>query len=166
MTGAHLSQTDTQVRVISVPVFLLADDMSDLQKIKEDMAEWLIHDEPKPLIFKDEPGRTYYAVVDGSLDLDELVRWGDGVITFICPDPYKYGEEKTVEFSEDSTVIENNGTAPAKPIIELTAKEKSTFAMVTLGDEQDRKSTRLNSSHVAISYAVFCLKIKNSNVTI
>src|SRR5690625_6162859 len=28
-------------------------------------------------------------------------------------------------------------------------------------DMQDRKSTRLNSSHVAISYAVFCLKKKN-----
>src|SRR5690625_6687890 len=27
----------------------------------------------------------------------------------------------------------------------------------------DRKSTRLNSSHVAISYAVFCLKNKNKN---
>src|SRR5690606_30506078 len=27
---------------------------------------------------------------------------------------------------------------------------------------QDRKSTRLNSSHVKISYAVFCLKKKNS----
>src|SRR5439155_9716277 len=27
----------------------------------------------------------------------------------------------------------------------------------------DRKSTRLNSSHVAISYAVFCLKKKNEN---
>src|SRR5437870_11003822 len=26
--------------------------------------------------------------------------------------------------------------------------------------QQDRKSTRLNSSHVAISYAVFCLKKK------
>src|SRR5690625_5684939 len=26
--------------------------------------------------------------------------------------------------------------------------------------DQDRKSTRLNSSHVAISYAVFCLKKK------
>src|SRR5207253_6622287 len=25
-------------------------------------------------------------------------------------------------------------------------------------DSEDRKSTRLNSSHVAISYAVFCLK--------
>src|SRR5690625_6446551 len=28
------------------------------------------------------------------------------------------------------------------------------------GKVQDRKSTRLNSSHVAISYAVFCLKKK------
>src|SRR5690625_6462037 len=28
------------------------------------------------------------------------------------------------------------------------------------GALQDRKSTRLNSSHVAISYAVFCLKKK------
>src|SRR5256885_11801097 len=31
---------------------------------------------------------------------------------------------------------------------------------------QDRKSTRLNSSHLVISYAVFCLKKKNSNVSI
>src|SRR5690625_807885 len=29
--------------------------------------------------------------------------------------------------------------------------------------QRDRKSTRLNSSHVAISYAVFCLKKKNNN---
>src|SRR5207253_3715505 len=29
----------------------------------------------------------------------------------------------------------------------------------------DRKSTRLNSSHVAISYAVFCLKKKNKKNT-
>src|SRR5437870_7459065 len=30
-----------------------------------------------------------------------------------------------------------------------------------IGEARDRKSTRLNSSHVAISYAVFCLKKKN-----
>src|SRR5699024_12508648 len=29
--------------------------------------------------------------------------------------------------------------------------------------DPDRKSTRLNSSHVSISYAVFCLKQKNSS---
>src|SRR5207249_9738302 len=31
------------------------------------------------------------------------------------------------------------------------------------GDRRDRKSTRLNSSHVSISYAVFCLKKKKNN---
>src|SRR5690625_3571041 len=37
-------------------------------------------------------------------------------------------------------------------------------ARQTMDDEQqqDRKSTRLNSSHVAISYAVFCLKKKKN----
>src|SRR6266571_5004136 len=30
----------------------------------------------------------------------------------------------------------------------------------------DRKSTRLNSSHMSISYAVFCLKKKNKYITI
>src|SRR5690606_10799957 len=33
-------------------------------------------------------------------------------------------------------------------------------AVATTGDYKDRKSTRLNSSHVKISYAVFCLKKK------
>src|SRR3712207_7657696 len=30
---------------------------------------------------------------------------------------------------------------------------------------EDRKSTRLNSSHANISYAVFCLKKKNTHIT-
>src|SRR5690606_39956440 len=33
-------------------------------------------------------------------------------------------------------------------------------ALVPALDHEDRKSTRLNSSHVKISYAVFCLKKK------
>src|SRR5690625_6730744 len=41
-----------------------------------------------------------------------------------------------------------NGTAPIPVTNRVFAKT-------------DRKSTRLNSSHVAISYAVFCLKKKN-----
>src|SRR5262245_63553705 len=32
--------------------------------------------------------------------------------------------------------------------------------IVTIKGRQDRKSTRLNSSHLGISYAVFCLKKK------
>src|SRR5438034_2535479 len=35
----------------------------------------------------------------------------------------------------------------------------------TTWDRQDRKSTRLNSSHTVISYAVFCLKKKKKSQT-
>src|SRR5690625_3167501 len=44
-----------------------------------------------------------------------------------------------------------------------TTGERHGFA-APVSPEGDRKSTRLNSSHVAISYAVFCLKKKNYDV--
>src|SRR5690554_7479068 len=37
---------------------------------------------------------------------------------------------------------------------------KDSAQVKTIGRREDRKSTRLNSSHVRISYAVFCLKKK------
>src|SRR2546428_7496962 len=46
--------------------------------------------------------------------------------------------------------------------IHLIAMERATPALVLLLLAQDRKSTRLNSSHDQISYAVFCLKKKKS----
>src|SRR5437867_9978752 len=37
------------------------------------------------------------------------------------------------------------------------------LARAVSGERPDRKSTRLNSSHRTISYAVFCLKKKNNH---
>src|SRR3712207_7082459 len=54
----------------------------------------------------------------------------------------------------------------------LTAKEVTDLLTAThhrnnpLGNSRDRKSTRLNSSHANISYAVFCLKKKKNNSSI
>src|SRR5690625_6253080 len=49
-----------------------------------------------------------------------------------------------------------------KVAIETIAADTKKCSITTHGlrSVQDRKSTRLNSSHVAISYAVFCLKKK------
>src|SRR5690625_1282714 len=44
------------------------------------------------------------------------------------------------------------------PILFFSSMVEDSDKVLGLGD---RKSTRLNSSHVAISYAVFCLKKKN-----
>src|SRR5699024_12070011 len=53
-----------------------------------------------------------------------------------------------------------DGLAPVLDDVPLTAAGPD---LGDHGEDQvlDRKSTRLNSSHVSISYAVFCLKKKN-----
>src|SRR2546426_4541439 len=43
--------------------------------------------------------------------------------------------------------------------------EKGFDGLQSQQDKPDRKSTRLNSSHLVISYAVFCLKKKKTNTT-
>src|SRR6266699_5409504 len=43
------------------------------------------------------------------------------------------------------------------------SREREHRAVQAAFPQQDRKSTRLNSSHVRISYAVFCLKKKTSS---
>src|SRR5438132_4121243 len=40
------------------------------------------------------------------------------------------------------------------------------FEQTRLSSDGDRKSTRLNSSHTVISYAVFCLKKKKNNKSV
>src|SRR5690625_970591 len=49
-----------------------------------------------------------------------------------------------------------------REISSLKARPGSTNPMCCILKRRDRKSTRLNSSHVAISYAVFCLKKKTT----
>src|SRR2546422_8159636 len=47
----------------------------------------------------------------------------------------------------------------------LLLGQEDLCALIDTAFEQDRKSTRLNSSHGYISYAVFCLKKKKKHIT-
>src|SRR5436305_11998529 len=64
----------------------------------------------------------------------------------------------TTLFRSDSppceSLRENQCLPSCRPVIECHGD------MMANTDSRDRKSTRLNSSHVRISYAVFCLKKK------
>src|SRR6266496_4957378 len=51
----------------------------------------------------------------------------------------------------------------ALPILTMRPQPCAFMCGYTACIAQDRKSTRLNSSHVEISYAVFCLKKKKKN---
>src|SRR5690625_5420119 len=62
----------------------------------------------------------------------------------------------------EETVTKNNLEAAEELVRQLRLRDIGGIIVVDFIDMvlEDRKSTRLNSSHVAISYAVFCLKKK------
>src|SRR5690625_5566234 len=66
------------------------------------------------------------------------------------------------ELAEEPNLIRAAGMIRKMGPESLIIKKGEHGALLFTGDEifSDRKSTRLNSSHVAISYAVFCLKKK------
>src|SRR5690606_41536400 len=70
-------------------------------------------------------------------------------------------EDRPVEFTYEDLLGMRSETLTA--FIECTGNGRGFFASQQgqqVKKPRDRKSTRLNSSHVKISYAVFCLKKK------
>src|SRR5699024_11574539 len=61
-----------------------------------------------------------------------------------------------------ATAVENPQNVPAMKHCTGPNPVGTLWATATFYSASDRKSTRLNSSHVSISYAVFCLKKKKN----
>src|SRR3712207_8991411 len=59
--------------------------------------------------------------------------------------------------------LDEPGERPGRPALAITLAVQPPHLALELGE--DRKSTRLNSSHANISYAVFCLKKKKISFT-
>ncbi|MES5856644.1 phage tail family protein [Bacillus cereus group sp. RP29] len=137
--GARLLNTQTEMRVFSVPVGIIAPSGVDMKILSEDIASWLITDQPKELIFDTEPDRTYLAVVDEEFDADEFVEIGQGNLKFICPMPYKLGKTNTHKFTQEwstetTSYFTNKGSVEAPALIEMTVKKPSTFLDVWFGE--------------------------------
>jgi len=136
--GARLLNTQTEMRVLSIPVGIIVPDGADLEFIKEEIADWLITDQPTELTFDVEPNRTYLAVVDDSFDPDEFVTLGIGTIKFVCPTPYKLGKVQTHTFTQSwsteiTSYFTNKGSVEAPALLEMTVKKPSTFLDVWFG---------------------------------
>src|SRR5690625_6066576 len=74
-------------------------------------------------------------------------------------------EGRTKRGTKGETLVVPEEASPLSAEVSATSIERRHHRQTTTRDTalisvRDRKSTRLNSSHVAISYAVFCLKKK------
>src|SRR5690348_17391959 len=79
---------------------------------------------------------------------------------------YRYGDHRDLPSfptRRSSDLLTELATTVIREITDLDARTSAYTKLATAGVKiRDRKSTRLNSSHPSISYAVFCLKKKKT----
>ncbi len=91
----RLLKTDLGTRILPVSLHLEYSNFSEFERLKEDMGQWLIHEEPKKLRFTDDPDRFYWAALTGNMEYDNaLPTSADVVVNFMCG--YKYSDDREI----------------------------------------------------------------------
>src|SRR5690625_6509309 len=105
---------------------------------------------PKPVV---EPGEFVFAAMH--LDHGHIGGMTQGLIDAggTCKWVYDPQPERAAAFQEKFPQVQ---IASSEEQV-LGDEQVQLVAAAAIPSDRDRKSTRLNSSHVAISYAVFCL---------
>src|SRR5436853_4386275 len=81
-----------------------------------------------------------------------------------APVPEKYGGAG-MDYVAFMLLVEelSRGSSSVRTTVSVQTSLSET-SLLWFASEEDRKSTRLNSSHLGISYAVFCLKKKKHHI--
>jgi predicted phage tail component-like protein len=103
-------------REIAIDVTVKSSSQADLRSKVRAIASWLYQADLAPLVFSDEPDKTYYARLSGSTDLEQIVELGRGTLTFVCPDPYAEGASRSETITSGATVT-NNGSVNTFPVV-------------------------------------------------
>lgn len=135
MDGAYFQDKKKPVRPIEIEANIKADNRDEL-RVKIDKLNGILSvNEPVPISFFDEPNMTYYGIPQETGEDNEFTFMHEGLLTIICPDPYKYAPEKEGTSGFQNTVT-NEGTADAYPVFELNVLAPITFAMIQNQDDE------------------------------
>ncbi len=96
---------------IEVDIEIKGEDKNHLRAVISILASKLMGDEkPGKLIFTDEPEHYYLAILEGSTNLNEFYLYGTTTLTFLLPDPIKYGREIRFSMPDGLNTFYNFGT--------------------------------------------------------
>src|SRR2546427_3772099 len=128
-----------------------------------------------------QPSRTLHSILERMARYEKLHAWRECHelalavyrITKKFPDDERYGltsQTRRAAFSAAVNIVEGSARRSTKEFrrfldISLSSLSEVGYALRFAHEAGDRKSTRLNSSHSQISYAVFCLKKKKKTQT-
>ncbi len=150
--GAYYTDSEYDMRQIRVEIVFLEKSLTDIRTKVRDIAAWLKPEVLKPLVFDDEPDKTYLAVLSEGSEIEEIVYTGKGEITFICPDPYAFGSEynQVIEapnptFTRSSVAYLSDGTQVAANTPRF---EQGKFGQAVMVEEGTTNLLTVNQSSV------------------
>ena len=120
--GSFFVGNKDQSKSIAVDITVIGTDgvLANLRDQLDEIAGKLSVTKPAPLIFDDEIDKTYYAIIEGDSNLDEIVAIGKGTITFLCPNPHKYETEIQAVSSLGEVSPTVTGNVETYPTVECT----------------------------------------------
>lgn len=135
--GSYHFPGELQDRVIELECAFMGATRQELREKSRQIAAWLYTKEKAVLSFDDEPGKYYYAKLDGAINLEQLFVLATFTLTFRC-NPLAYGAEVQADFVSDQATITNPGTFEALPIFNATFTAIASEWKVTLGTKYVR----------------------------
>lgn len=114
--------------VLPVPVTIRSD--RPIESLKEEISNWLYHEDPKQLIFKQIPNRYYLAEYEG-MELEERYKYAKGVINFYLAEGYRFGEDKKINLitTNQTFLVTGQASTPWKSRTVFTVPQ-SQFTIV------------------------------------
>lgn len=129
--GSYFVKKKRPPRPLGVPFTLIGNSLNDKRQQVDELNKRLNVAGPSPMIFGDESDKTYFAILSGLPDWNEVAEIGQGTLSLICPDPDKIGQSKTVSLSRPLTI---EGTAKTWPTIQIDFTAAASSFKVTNQD--------------------------------
>ena len=127
MDGCRFDSVRTEPKRIEADVRLFAlfsgaRRLSEFERVRREAAMRLLRDVPCPLVLDDAPDLTEMAILDGETGIERLMHSGGATLTWLCPDPYSRGAERSERRPEGGVArCEVSGSARTFPVIEVEA---------------------------------------------
>ena len=118
--GTVRQRQELDGRTINVDFYIIANNQADLRAKARELAEFLYHEHEVRLEYILEPGWHYKVVLDGSVDLSEVLRRGEGTIVFYAADPVQYANDPIIHDGSEGVLSFDAPGSHSKSMVELT----------------------------------------------
>lgn len=129
--GNYFFGNNVGVGSFSIDVSILAESEQERVQIFHYLNNLIIQTNSieNEIIFSDDSAWKYYGHFEQMADLEEIQTVGyTTTLTFVCSDPRGYGEQKTIDFTQQTEIVKVEGSQDTYPIIRAIATDDLTSA--------------------------------------